>query len=127
MDNLQRIKELTEKLDEAETRLIDFIQNLNVGVVEAGPDHKIIYCNPKFADIVQRPLGELINSDMLELHHESSPAEELFTRLLNGESLEDERVVYVLPDGSQKVCHTWSSPRFIKGHFINTRCIIVPK
>ncbi|MEI7036374.1 PAS domain S-box protein [Fulvimonas yonginensis] len=103
----------------------DFFAHASVAMHLVGADGSILRANQAELDLLGYAPEEYIGQHIAAFHEDAVALQAILSRLHSGERLDRFPARLRARDGSIREVLISSSPRFIDGHFSNTRCITV--
>lgn len=109
--------------------LTDAFENAPVALHIVGPDGLIRHANRLELENLgyEDEPDAYIGHHIAEFHAEQAVIDDMLERLVGGRPLVHYRATLVCRNGETKPVVIYSSPRFERGEFVNTRCFTFPK
>jgi PAS domain S-box-containing protein len=105
-----------------EAQLTDFFENSAIAMHWVGPDGTVLRVNEAELDMLGYSREEYEGHNIAEFHIDQNVIEDILTRLLAGEVLQNYDARLRCKDGSTKQVRINSSGYFEDGKFVHTRC-----
>ena len=119
---MRRRAEAEETLRFERDDLRDFLENAAVGLHWVGEDGTILWANQAELDLLGYTREEYIGRPIAEFHADAGTIEDIFTRLLNKETLHSREARLRCKDGSIRHVVISSNVLWRDGKFVRTRC-----
>jgi len=109
-------------LRQHQQELSDFLENAVEGLHRVGPDGLVLWANKAMLDLVGCSAEGYVGRHVSEFHADRETFEELWARLVAGESVYDFPMRLRRKDGSVRHVLVHSNARFEDGKLLYTRC-----
>ena len=117
-------KKLEKSLYRREKELSDFFQNAVEGLHQVGPDGRILWANKAQLELLGYSAEEYVGHQVADFHVHREVIEDMWERLMRGESLYNHPAELRCKDGSIKHVLIHSNALWEDGKLVYTRCFI---
>ena len=109
--------------EKAEGSLRDFVETATIPLHWVGPDGNIIWANQAELELLGYAREEYVGHHITEFHADPSVISDILSRLVRGETVQDQEARLRCKDGSIRHVLINSSGLFEKDKFIHSRCV----